>query len=276
VNRRRTSVAAALAAACAVSVSACSQTVAGTPVASGGDAKAVPVVTPAQAPAQQQQYDYVSAPVQFDSRGGQYGDQPYPGITFGQDRGPDQVTWDCTAGPMVHATDHIGIGFITAGHCDQITGNQVYIFSDYAGSQSIPAGTYSGARRDTPRDTAVLWTDVPTAPDAAWIAHKFPVAGVMTVAEVRKLKAGTPICIDAAVSGVVCTPLTRTTDTDIEYPHVTTGGDSGSAIFVVDHATKHAHLVGIHGGLDSLGDGEAAYLAPALDRLNAAAVIALP
>ncbi|KXW72988.1 hypothetical protein [Mycolicibacterium phlei] len=109
-------------------------------------------------------------------------------------------------------------------------------------------------------------------PSAARIAGKYPVVEVMPTEQVRKLPAGTPICVDGAWSGVHCSDLISA-DEKIRYEHGTEGGDSGGPVFVVDREGR-ATLIGIHRGHDPDMPtvGEATILAAALDHLDVTAV----
>ncbi|MBL3752849.1 hypothetical protein IPW42_24930 [Mycobacteroides abscessus subsp. massiliense] len=208
-----------------------------------------------------------------DSYGSQYGARPYPGIAIGQHQS-DGSTKDCTLGPAV--TSARGKGFITAGHCDQTPGGEVFIFADTDAVQPVSIGVITGAEdKPSPQgysDSAVIWTEA-VEPSATKIAGRWPVTGVMTAAEIRRLPVGTPICIDGAWSGVVCSPLIATDAEYIRIGHVTQGGDSGATVFVVDQATQRATLIGLHRGVQD-GQGEATLLEPALVRLGATALTA--
>lgn len=212
--------------------------------------------------------------LKLDWKGVQYGDQLYPGINIGQHQA-DGHTKGCTAGPLIRSIHGSGIGFLTAGHCDQTPGGQVFIFAAPSGSQPILVGTYTGALDDdiSGQDSAALWTTIPAAAGATRIAGRFPIIGVMPEREVKQLPRGTWVCIDAAVSGFNCTQLSRRPADKITYPHITEERDSGAAVFVVDRE-NHAILIGIHQGEDNDGDGEATFIAPALQRLGAEVVTA--
>lgn len=207
-----------------------------------------------------------------DSYGSQYGAQPYPGIAIGQHQS-DGSTKDCTLGPAVSSTR--GKGFITAGHCDQTPGGEVFVFADTDAAKPVSIGVFTGAEdKPTPQgysDSAVIWTGTVDS-SATKIAGRWPVTGVMTASEVRRL-VGTPICIDGAWSGVVCSPLIAADD-KIRYADIGAGGDSGAAIFLVGR-NGDATLVGLLRGYDGNNPnvGVATFLEPALQRLGATALI---
>jgi hypothetical protein len=279
VTHTRSIRAAALALLAAVAISACGQVrytggtaVAGTLSQRAGLPAAAPQGNPASPPpAAPSRWRDVTGWVQLakDSHGGQFGTAPYPGINVSQDQGLNVDTADCTAGLPV-ADGHGRHGFLTAGHCDKRPGATVYIF-DASGTQ-IAVGSYSGALQgpqwSLADDTAVLWADTPVASDSDLVAHRFKQGRPLSVSEVRDLPLGTPVCIDGAYSGVVCSALTGHTDTEIEYGNAGQPGDSGAMVFVVDAATSIAYPIGTHSGR-YLGNGQASYTQSQLTRLNA-------
>ncbi len=259
-------------AAIAVALSACSTTsVAGEAVPTVGSAITQKAATLTSA---EPRYIDVSGAVVLprDSYGSQYGARPYPGIAIGQHQS-DGSTKDCTLGPAV--TSARGKGFITAGHCDQTPGGEVFVFADTDAAEPVSIGVITGAEdKPSPQgysDSAVIWTEA-VDPAATKIAGRWPVTGVMTAAEIRRLPVGTPICIDGAWSGVVCSPLEAADDQYVRTPRLAQGGDSGAAVFVVDQKGE-AILVAIHSGFEN-GQDEATFLEPALRRLGATALTA--
>lgn len=256
-----------------LTVSACSTAaVTGSPVTAADSVvtQKYATVTPAEP-----QYIDVSGTVELprDSYGSQYGAQPYPGIAIGQHQS-DGSTKDCTLGPLV--TGARGKGFITAGHCDQTPGGEVFVFADTDAAEPVSIGVITGAEdKPSPQgysDSAVIWTGT-VDPSATKIAGRWPVTGVMTASEVRRLPVGTPICIDGAWSGVVCRSLEAADDDGLlRFGVVSHGGDSGALAFLVDE-TGRAYLAGTLKG----GNGTsttATYLEPALTRLGVTAVTA--
>ncbi|WP_234714723.1 MULTISPECIES: S1 family peptidase [Mycobacteroides] len=270
VKKLRTACTAALALSI-VAVSACSTTVPGTAVPSAGvratEKAAARYIDPPR-------YVDVSGTVTLprDSRGGQYGARPYPGITAVQHQ-DDGSSKNCTLGPSVASAR--GLGFITAGHCDYSPGGHVFVFADPSAAEPILVGAYTEVEDfPTPSgysDSAVIWTGT-VDPAATRIANTWPITGVMPVSEVRQLPAGTPICIDGAKSGVVCSPLIGADDDFISSAPLTRHGDSGAAVFVVDQ-TGDATLLGIVSRTEQSRD-ESVFLEPALQRLGATALTA--
>jgi hypothetical protein len=210
--------------------------------------------------------------LKLDWKGVQYGDQPYPGINIGQHQA-DGHTKGCTAGPLIRSIHDSGTGFLTAGHCDQTPGGQVFIFAAPSGSQPVLVGTYAGALDNdiSGQDSAALWTTVSAIADATRIAGRFPIIGFMPETDVRNLLPGTPVCLDGARSGVKCTTLRERPSDKIRFDEITRDGDSGAAVFVVDRYGC-ATLLGVLQGADGFGRDEATLIAPALDRLGAEVV----
>lgn len=248
----------------AVAVSACSTAVGGVPAAETPSVTTAAADTSAESP-------YVAVtvtPPQVGNDGVQYGRLPYPGIAIGQHQA-DGRTKDCSLGPQVRSGSRTG--FLTAGHCDRTPGGEVFVFADPDAKQPVLVGVISDADVATApspdRDVAILWTDS-ADPSATRIAGRYPVVGVMPTEQVRKLPAGTPICVDGAWSGVHCSDLISA-DEKIRYEHGTEGGDSGGPVFVVDREGR-ATLIGIHRGHDPDMPtvGEATILAAALDHLD--------
>ncbi|UEA25167.1 S1 family peptidase [Mycobacteroides abscessus subsp. abscessus] len=267
-KRTRLITAVAAGATAVVMLSGCSTSVAGQPIAE------TPNVTTAAADASAES-PYVSVtvtPPRVGNDGVQYGNLPYPGIAIGQHQA-DGRTKDCSLGPQVRSGSRVG--FLTAGHCDRTPGGEVFVFADPDAKQPVLVGVISDAGVSTAPspdlDVAILWTNS-ADPSAARIAGKYPVVGVMPTEQVRRLPAGTPICVDGAWSGVHCSDLISA-DEKIRYEHGTEGGDSGGPVFVVDREGR-ATLIGIHRGHDPDMPtvGEATILAAALDHLDVTAV----
>ncbi|WP_157680277.1 chymotrypsin family serine protease [Mycobacterium dioxanotrophicus] len=267
---RRTALLAAVVVTAGAAVSACSSSDAAES-APAPVSQAVPTAETAKDPAAlaQQWIDVGGTAVpQADAAGIQYGAQPYPGINIGQGQigtSPNK----CTLGPLARRIADGDYVFVTAGHCDEHPGAVVSIWSGPNGEGPKVVGTLAGKLdNDADQDSALLETVLAPTPDATKIAGKFPVARVMPVDEVRKLPAGTPVCVDGARSGVVCRPLIRPDRDTIKYEFVGIEGDSGAPVFLVG-TDNRAVLIGILKGEDGLtGLGEATYLAPALDRLG--------
>jgi hypothetical protein len=110
----------------------------------------------------------------------------------------------------------------------------------------VPLGPSTKADDDKQGNDSLLIQTSSVDPAAASIAGTWPVAGVLTAAAVKDLPMGTLVCFDGAMSGVVCGPLTDTADNgQLRFAVTPIGGDSGAPVFLVDHDTKAATLVGI-------------------------------
>lgn len=217
----------------------------------------------------------------FDTSGlpAQYGD-PAPGIKITR-RDAQDAPQRCSLGPAI--ITHAGrSGFVTAGHCSD-NGADQYVqigdrdFADDSLGAVVSVEVAVDAR--PVRDSGVIWTD--EAADDGWVAGKWPVLDAMTVSDVQGLRPGTPICVNGAVTGVKCSPLIQADEQSIRFRPITTGGDSGAPVFVVDHDGR-ARLIGILGGewVVDRPDGrtvpqwsEAMYLAPVLADLSAQPVL---
>lgn len=266
-------------AAAAAAVSACSTAMSGTPVSDTPNALAAGAAVSVTPSGVTTRWIDVSGQgvIAKDSHGGQFGSLPYPGITILQQQG-DESPKNCTLGPAVVDKTSQRTGFVGAGHCDDSPGGQAFVFADYAGTEAVPVGVYANSK-DAPTplgysDSAVIWTKT-LDPRSTLIAGTWPVDGVMPAADVRKLRAGTPICIDGAKSGVVCSPLIAVDDLYIRSAPITQHGDSGGPVFVVDERTQHATLIGIVSGTEN-GQDESTFLESELTRLGATALTASP
>lgn len=166
-------------------------------------------------------------------------------------------------------------GYVTAGHCG---------IGPYAAEQYIqttrsgpvePLGVVTGAEDDDAGvDSAVIWTDRDMDPAAATTIAGFPIGGLMAEADVRELPIGTPICLDGAISGLVCADLVNADDRRrIRLAAAAVEGDSGAPVFVVDRGSRRATVIGILEGGSGL-TSTATYMEPALQRLGAQLVTA--
>ncbi|WP_131822724.1 hypothetical protein [Mycobacteroides chelonae] len=202
-----------------------------------------------------------------DVEGDQFSVTSVPGVKVGH-RDARGAAQKCTLGPAV--TNGPRAGFLIAGHC---TGDQ-YAQVNFDGRNPMSLGPALQAQdAPTPQgysDSAVIWTGA-VDPSATKIAGTWPVTGVMSVRDVRALPAGTPICINGAVSGVRCSPLI-TADADyIRSAPIVQHGDSGAPVFVINKETRGAVLLGITSGIEN-GQDEATFLQPALERLGVQAL----
>lgn len=265
--------AAAAGIAAAVALSACSTGVAGQPVAAPAPAVA------ASSSAHVQPIRWVDveaeAPVlPRDTQGMQYGTDAKPGVGFGY-RNSERKSTVCTLGPAVRSADGRS-GFLTAGHCASgkaTTPAYLSRTSDALGPQTLMGDVQDAVDDDAANDSAIIWA--PAAADAGRIAGRWPVAGIMTKADVPSLvQPGDPVCINGARSGVVCSPLISADGYDIRTEAVTQGNDSGAPVFVVAPSGS-AILIGIHRGVDG-AVGLATFISPALDRLQVTVALGAP
>ncbi len=266
-------------AAAAAAVSACSTAVSGTPVSDTPNAPAAGAAVSATPSGVTTRWIDVSGQgvIVKDSRGTQFGALPYPGAVIAQ-RQTNGSTKECTLGPAVADKSTKRTGFVGAGHCDNSPGGQTFVFADSEGAEPVPVGVYANSK-DGPTplgysDSAVIWSKI-LDPRSTLIAGTWPVDGVMPSSDVRKLRAGTPICIDGAVSGVICSPLIAADDSYIRSVPITQHGDSGAPVFIVDEQTRHATLIGIVSGTEN-GQDESTFLEAELTRLGATALTATP
>lgn len=258
-------------AAAAVALSACSTSVSGQPVAVTGTSSATAASTPAALrPLRWKDVQTEAPEFDYDHVGSRFGSAVYPGIGVTQ-VGPDKSTMDCTAGPAVTG------GVVVAGHCDKSPGGRVQVYPNAQGSSPIPIGVITDAVQqqvDPVQDFALLRTSA-LAPGSTKIAGQWAVAGVLAEeAAAQALPAGSPVCVNAAVTGVRCGAVLSTDDGDGEllFDVRTEIGDSGAMVFAVDSDTNAATLIGIVRGGDKV-TSTATYLAPALDKLRVSALV---
>lgn len=264
----KTGFAVAAMAAAAVALSACSTAVGGAPVAAPTTPSATVAAASSAAAEPMHWVDVQAEAPQLprDTQGMQYGADAKPGIGFGY-RNVEKKSTVCTLGPAVRSADGRS-GFLTAGHCTSgkpTTPAYLSRTSDALGPQTLMGDVQDAVDDDIANDSAIIWA--PAAADAGRIAGRWPVAGIMSKADVPTLvKPGDPVCINGARSGVVCSPLISADGYDIRTEAVTQGNDSGAPVFVVA-PTGAAILIGIHRGVDG-NAGMATFISPVLDRLN--------
>lgn len=202
--------------------------------------------------------------------GAQFGAIPLPGVKIlhhTADGGSDL----CTLGPAVTAGDKNG--YITAGHCG-LTDPQQYLQRDAVGDDvalfSDAEDIARGMTATGVADSAALWAPIDRS--ATRLAGTWPVAGVLTTAAAMSIAAGTPVCVAGAKSGVVCGAVVDANDRGLlRFAAFTDGGDSGSAVFLVDDQGRAA-LVGILKG-GNAATTTATYLEPVLNRIGARALL---
>ncbi len=259
--------AAAAGIAAAVALSACSTGVAGQPVATQSA-----MVATSPSPEAQKLIRWVDVQEQAprldkDLEGLQYGTLPVPGLGYGY-RDVEHRSKVCSLGPAVRDASGRS-GFLTAGHCT--SGNAAtpaYLQGgrDTSTAPQVLLGNVEQAEDDDATvDSAVIWA--PASDTAAKIAGRWPVAGIMTAADVPSLvKPGDPVCLNGARSGVICSPLVSADGGTIHTQAIAQDGDSGAPVFVVAPSGS-AILIGIHSAAES-GDDVATFISPALDRLH--------
>lgn len=212
-------------------------------------------------------------------KGIQFGGTPVPGIVVAQQVAETRKS--CTIGVAVQAVD-IGSAFVTAGHCDRAPGGALFLYPEAdttdADAKQLPSTFKKTDTHAVPDIGTGLVSDstllpVPAVdPAATKIANRYPIAGVLTAGAVKRLPTNTPVCLDGAMSGVVCGALTDANDEGlIRFDVASRDGDSGGPVFLLDQQNR-AVLIGIH----KRGDGTtaaASYLEPALMRLGAGVVL---
>ncbi|MFV1360704.1 hypothetical protein ABFV47_27165 [Mycolicibacterium fortuitum] len=261
--------AAAAGIAAAVVLSACSTGVAGQPVAVQFSATTTSSSPEAQQPLRWKNVEAEAPELDHDSVGARFGPQVYPGIGVTQ-VGPDKSTVDCSAGPAVTG------GVVVAAHCDAAPGGRVQIYPNAKGSSPIPVGVITDRvlqQVDPVRDFALLRSTT-VASGSTVIAGRWAIAGVLTEeAAPSALPVGSPVCVNAAYTGIRCGAVLSTDDDgELLFNVRTEIGDSGAAVFAVSADTGAATLIGIVRGGDET-TSTATYLAPALDKLNVSALV---
>ncbi|WP_170092334.1 hypothetical protein [Mycobacteroides abscessus] len=270
--RSKTGFAMTAVAAAAVALSACSSQVAGQPVAAPatGNVSEAASTNAALQPLRWKDVQAEAPEFDYDDVGSRFGPAVYPGIGVTQ-VGADKSTTDCTAGAAVTG------GVVVAGHCDAAPGGRVQIYPNAQGFSPIPVGVITDRvlqQVDPIQDFALLRTDS-MAPGSTKIAGQWAIAGVLNEeAAAQALPAGSPVCVNAAVTGVRCGAVLSTDDGDGEilFDVRTEIGDSGAMVFAVDSDTNAATLIGIVRGGDKV-TSTATYLAPALDKLHVSALV---
>lgn len=218
-------------------------------------------------------------PMPRDSYGAQFSltEVPVPGVTITY-AAFDGGTGGCTLGPAITAAGRSG--FLTAGHCAlDAAGPQRLTGADGSPVRGLGSADEAVDTDGVPDDSgyaydsAVVWT--PAGTRAGVIAGTWPIAGTLSVDEVRALPSRTPICFAGAMSGVACGPLLSAHDPGgIHFGRTAQTGDSGAAAFVVDDGGS-AWLVGVMASTDDYRlASTATLLAPTLDRLGAEAITA--
>ncbi|ORA27390.1 hypothetical protein BST13_30500 [Mycobacterium aquaticum] len=232
---------------------------------------------------------WVTAPwtgkVNENKAGDQFGGTPVPGITIAQANGESSPS-RCTLGAAVRTAEGAP-AFITAGHCDERPGNQLWLYpsADISGVDTVhlpkPYTDVTDTDGKPDPDTGVVNDSalVPLSglnPAATVIASRYRIAGMLTATAAKELAPKTPICFDGAVSGVRCGVVTGDTGGVLGFsrepgapaPFISPG-DSGAPVFVLDSQGRAA-LVGLLSERVGEGIGWASYLDSALSKMNAA------
>ncbi len=174
----------------------------------------------------------------------QYSPTPVPGSAIFTWPAGGGEAGSCTLGVAVREVGGDRTGFLTAAHCGEAPYEPTQFLASGPGPGDVvaePLGELTEMSDIT--DTGIIWT--PRAAATNTIAG-FPIGGSMSEEVVTELPKGTPICLDGAVSGVVCSPLYGVVNNKISYGH-TERGDSGAPVFVVNGAGV-ATLIGVHSG----------------------------
>ncbi|MEC4612884.1 hypothetical protein ACFWXB_13860 [Tsukamurella tyrosinosolvens] len=219
-----------------------------------------------------------------DDAGWAYGPMPAPGITAYQRDSNGELDGCTISFPVIDSQGTVA--FLSAGHCDQRTGERLSMITTPDGSGSIELGDYQQSvddqtvlARETPipgaaaRDYTVL-----TMGDQLYRGYRTEIArgvrlrGVMNTDTVRALPKGTMLCKNGAHTGVTCGPLVSADARTATFAVRAIKGDSGAPIFVVNSAGE-ALGVGILSGFDAAGNTVVAYLSPALSQLGLRAVL---
>ncbi|MBS4102853.1 hypothetical protein KFZ73_16605 [Tsukamurella paurometabola] len=229
--------------AAALSLSACSSTVGGQPVA---------VPSPSAAQASEADRSWFAIPEAEAAAA--------PKRSVITQTLPDGATITCTAGPAVAAEAARGhLGYVAAAHCDKGPGTVT------VGRESTApyTGTISGEYGAT-----VTWGASTATPTV--VGGRRKVRGVLTREATQKLPYHTAVCVDGAVSGVQCGLLVDADGEGIEAKVDTVPGDSGSPMFLVGE--RGVVLIGL---VEESAEPftHAAYLAPLLNKLGAVALV---
>ncbi|WP_283616984.1 hypothetical protein [Mycolicibacterium poriferae] len=199
----------------------------------------------------------------------QFASTPQPGVQVLHAVNAEGDLKICTITAVVGRGSTGQTGYVTAGHCGiGPYAAEQYIQTSRAGAPEL-LGVVTGAEDDDAGvDSAVIWTDRDMDPAATSIAG-FPIGGLMAEADVRELPVGTPICLDGAISGLVCADLVNGDDhRRIRFAAAAVEGDSGAPVFVVERERRQTTVIGILEGGNGL-TSTATYIDAALQRLGA-------
>ncbi len=134
--------------------------------------------------------------------------------------------YGCTLGPAITKAGRTG--FLIAEHCVK-TGTQWARVNPQAAN---PLALGPAVEGNKPTDSAVIWTEA--AADDTRVAGTWPIRGALTLPQVQALNVSSKVCINGAVSGVLCGSVASSSNDTMFLILPTHEGDSGSAVFVVD------------------------------------------
>ncbi len=179
---------------------------------------------------------------------------------------------NCTIGwPVSSASGRPG--YLTAGHCAGGLGGDTWVYTDRNQRRRIYLGPIVEHEDDTLPDGTMFDASVAflrvSTPPAKWgtTIGVHPIAAVLSPQQVSRLGAGTPICMLGARSGFTCGPLVHADSRYFEWGGYAVIGDSGSALFVVNHDESVCAVGILHDGPTDR-DNTAAYVGPVLQRWN--------
>ncbi|WP_234713572.1 S1 family peptidase [Mycolicibacterium conceptionense] len=197
---------------------------------------------------------------------------PRPGVSIMQQVSTDQVSLCTASWPVISTGSHVG--YLTAGHCDLIKGAPVWMYTNDQGTKKLTLSPLQNSERGVDTDgqghDSSLFFLSQSQQDKAYgteIADGVKLRGVMSVSDARKLRAGTPVCMNGSRSGLTCGPLIAADSDDFEWGGKAVSGDSGAPVFVVN-GKGDALAIGMlqRGPTDT--DNFATYLSPVLSRLG--------
>ncbi len=203
-----------------------------------------------------------------NAKGDQFSSTPIPGVVIMQQRGDDEPH-TCTLGTAVQTRDGQP-GFLTAGHCNVVNGSDLWLLptADISGkdAKQLPGPysdvAYSNSAIDPKFNAALDAAVVPLRANqlggaSTEMSMRYHVAGVLTTTAAKKLAAGTPICLNGAVTGLHCGVVDqadaggklriRNADDAPADAKLSADGDSGAPVFVLDRQGR-AVLVGLVSG----------------------------
>lgn len=202
---------------------------------------------------------------------------PRPGVSLVQQFEPTEIS-ECTMSWPVIST-RSDVGYLTAGHCDRKEGAPLWMYTDADGVGRLNLPPLQNAERGVDgagrKYDAALFFLSPAQQESAYntaISDGVRLRGVMSVAAVKSLPAGTPVCMNGSRSGLTCGPLIAAGDDQLEWGGAAVQGDSGAPVFVVNSHGDAQAIGMLHGGPTDT-DNFATYLAPVLERLKVRLIV---